>query len=265
MITAVVLTKNEEKNIKECLETVKWCDEIVVIDDYSEDKTVEIVEKLGVKVFRHHLGNDFARQRNFALRQAQGEWVLFIDADERVSAALAAEITNYKLHITNYSGFYFRRNDWFLGRWLNHGETANVKLLRLAKKGTGRWKRRVHETWEIEGRIGELKNPLLHYPHQTISQFLEQINRYTTIDAYQFYKKGKKFSLWQILVYPPAKFIQNYLLKFGFLDGFPGLVMALMMSLHSLITRVKLWEVLFPAKSSASIKILFSPSKRVRG
>jgi len=243
-ISAVVLTKNEEKNIKECLEGLGFCDEVIVVDDNSDDRTREIAKEFGARVFVRALDGDFAAQRNYALRQAQGDWALFVDADERVSPALASEITNYTLHITNYSGFYLKRKDYFLGRWLKHGETANVKLLRLAKKNAGRWKRKVHEFWAIEkGRVGELKNPLLHFPHPTISQFLEQINEYTSLDAYQFYKEGQRCQLWQMFIYPPAKFLQNYFFGLGFLDGFPGLVMALMMSLHSLTTRVKLWEI----------------------
>ena len=264
MISAVVLTKNEEKNIKECLETLNWCDELVVIDDYSEDKTVEISQKLGAKVFQRHLDDDFACQRNFGLKKAKGEWILFVDADERVTPALAGEISNLKSQISNFSGFHLKRRDYFLGRWLKHGETANVKLLRLAKKNAGKWQRKVHEFWQIgEGRVGELKSPLLHYPHKNLTDFFESINWFSSLNAEVFCCQGKglKFLEWGK---PMAKFVQNYFFRLGFLDGFPGLVMALMMSLHSLITRVKVREVLFPAKSSASTKISFSSSPRIK-
>ncbi len=242
-ISAVVLTKNEEKNIKECLEGLGFCDEVIVVDDYSGDKTGEMAKKLEARVFARALKGDFAAQRNFGLEKAQGDWVLFVDADERVTVKLQKEIRLRCGQADDYLGFYLRRRDYFGGKWLKFGETANVKLLRLAKKNAGRWKRKVHEFWNVKkGRVGELKNPLLHYPHPTISQFLEQINEYTSLDARQFYQEGQRCQLWQVFLYPNAKFFQNYCLCLGFLDGFPGLVMALMMSLHSLITRIKLWE-----------------------
>lgn len=242
MITAIVLTKNEEGNIKKCLKTLRWCGEIVVVDDYSDDKTREIAKKLGARVFVRNLKGDFAAQRNFGLKKAMGDWVLFVDADERVTPALRAEITNFQFSIFN--GAYLERKDYFLGRWLRFGETANVKLLRLARKNAGTWKRKVHEFWQIKkSRVGELKNPLLHYPHQTILRFLVQINEYTSLDANQFYQEGQRFQFWQLFLYPTAKFFQNYFIRLGILDGFPGLVMTWMMSLHSLITRVKLWEI----------------------
>jgi len=240
MISAVVLTKNEEENIKECLESLKWCDEIIVIDDYSEDNTRETAKILGAKVFLRHLNNDFGQQRNFALKQAQGEWVLFIDADERISSALASEI-KYKVLSSKYKGFYLKRHDFFGGKWLKYGETAKVKLLRLGKRRAGEWKRKVHETWEIKGKLGELKNPIPHYPHQTISEFLESINFFSTLHAEVLFKEGVKTNTFQIIVYPLGKFFQNYFLRLGFLDGTPGLIVALMMSFHSFLARAKLY------------------------
>jgi glycosyltransferase involved in cell wall biosynthesis len=246
MISAVVLSKNEERNIKECLESLKWCNEIVVVDDYSTDKTRGIAKELGAKVFLHHLNNDFAAQRNFALRQAQGEWVLFLDADERISLELAEEIKKVTqistVVVTCVNGFWLKRQDYFAGRWLKYGEMANVRLLRLARKNAGRWKREVHEVWEIKGKVGELRNPILHYPHPTISDFLKNINFYSNLHAQALKKEGVKPSLFRIIANPLGKFIQNYILKKGFLDGMPGLIVALMMSFHSFLARAKLWR-----------------------
>jgi glycosyltransferase involved in cell wall biosynthesis len=243
-ISAVVLTKNEEKNIKDCLQALSFADETIVIDDGSSDKTREIAEKLGAKVWVRSLNGDFAAQRNFGLSKARGDWILFVDADERVTPELQQEIKEKCQKAGNFSGFYLRRKDYFLGRWLRYGETAHVKPLRLAKKNAGQWKRKVHEIWEIrKGRVEELKSSLIHYPHPTISEFLREINEYTDINAYQIYLEGQRFRLWQLFLYPMIKYGQNYCWRLGFLDGFPGLVMALMMAYHSLITRVKLWEI----------------------
>ena len=241
MISAIVLTKNEEKNIEACLKTLNWCGEVIVIDDYSTDKTVALAKAGGAKVFSHHLGNDFAAQRNFALRQAQGDWVLFVDADERVTPALRVEIMSYELRVTSYAGFNLKRTDFLGGRWLKHGETANVKLLRLGKMRAGQWQRKVHEFWKIKGDIGELKNPLLHYPHQNLDDFLRHINFYSTLHAEALYEQGVKPGPWRIIVNPLGKFIANWIFKKGFLDGTSGFVMALMMSLHSFLAWSKLY------------------------
>ncbi len=241
MISVVILTKNEEKNIEACLKTLKWCDEIVVIDDNSEDKTVEIAKKLGARVFLRALEGDFSAQRNFALRQAQGDWVLFVDADEQVSPQLRAEIKSAINHESStINGFYLKREDRIWGRVLKHGETANVRLLRLAKKTAGTWKRRVDEYWGIAGLTDILKNPLIHSPHQTISEFLESINFFSGLNAQAFYNEGKQttFVDW---FKPPLKFIQNWIFRLGFLDGMPGFTVALMMSFHSFLVRAKLY------------------------
>ncbi len=243
MISVVILTKNEEKNIKECLKTLEWCDEIVVADDFSEDKTAEIIQNYNskVKIFENHLDQNFANQRNFGLEKASGEWVLFVDADERVTPQLEEEISKLKLANSSYKGFYIKREDFLFGKRLEHGETGNIKLLRLARKDSGNWERPVHETWEVKGLVGELTNPLLHYSHQSISEFLTDINLYTDINSKEFYKKGEKSGLWQIIFYPLAKFFKNYFFLFGFLDGLEGVIMATMMSFHSFLTRAKLW------------------------
>jgi len=245
MISAVVLTKDEEKNIGECLKGLRWCEEVIVIDDYSEDGTGEIAKKLGAKVFKRHLNNDFAAQRNFGLEKAEGDWVLFVDADERVTNKLADEIkqvTQKSAYARNcVNGFFLRRKDFIFGKWLKHGETANIRLLRLARKGSGEWKRKVHETWEIKGKASELKNSLLHYSHPTINDFLKQINFHSTLHAEALRDEGVRPSLFRLVTNPLGKFIQNYIFKFGFLDGTPGFIVAMMMSFHSFLSRAKLY------------------------
>jgi len=245
MISAVVLTKNEEKNIKDCLKTLKWCDELIVVDDNSMDKTVEIAKKMGVQVYTHNLNFDFSKQRNYGLSKARRDWVLFVDADERVSDALRYEI-QYTLSSQNLleqkmCGFYVRRIDFMWGKKLRYGETGNIRIMRLAKKSTGEWIRKVHEDWRIEGKIGQLNNPLYHYPHPSVTEFLREVNFYTDIRANELYEKKVKAYWWEIILYARIKFFVNYFLKKGFLDGVPGLIYALMMSFHSFLVRGKLW------------------------
>jgi glycosyltransferase involved in cell wall biosynthesis len=249
MLTAVVLTKNEEKNIKACLETLSFCDEIVVIDDYSEDKTVEIAQKLGTQVFKRKLKDNFAAQRNFALEKVKPGWVLFVDADERVPPKLRSQIKK-SIGTPGIVGYYLRRRDVLFGKKLKFGETSKVRLLRLARRDAGRWERQVHEVWQVRRRTGELTAPLLHFPHPTITEFLEEINHYSSLHAQALFKEREKTNLFQIIFYPLLKLIQNYCFRLGFLDGMPGLIVALMMSLHSFLARAKLfmlWKRGLPA------------------
>lgn len=242
MISAVILTKDEEENIKECLETLKWCDETVVIDDSSQDETRELAKKLGAKVFLRNLEGDFASQRNFGLEKASGDWVFFMDTDERISKELASEIQE-SVKKQNLSGYFVKRKDFMFGHWLEHGEVGNIKLLRLARKEAGEWARPVHEVWNIHGNTGELKSPLLHFPHPTVTEFLQRINVYTTLDANIFFQNGERVGFWKIVAYPTGKFISNYFFKLGFLDGIAGLLMAMIMSFHSFLTRGKIWQL----------------------
>lgn len=244
MISVVILTKNEEKNIGRCLKTLLWCDEIIVIDDYSSDNTIKIAKNFGAEVYKKHLRGDFSAQRNFGLRKTKGDWVLFIDADERVSSKLKNEIllvTQNQAIAENYVGFRVKRRDKFLGSWLKYGETASVKLLRLGKRNVGQWKGKVHEVWQIKGKIKTLKNPLFHKRNITISGFLERIDKYSSIRAKELYAQGVKSNVFVILAFPLGKFCQNYFLRLGFLDGIPGFVMAIMMSIHSFLVRAKLY------------------------
>jgi len=241
MITSVVLTRNDEKGIERCLKSIQWCDEVIIVDDASTDGTIGIAKKLGAKVFVRKLNDDFAAQRNFGLAKAKGEWVLFVDSDEVVSEELASEIRQAVR--TVYKGLYIKRKDYLFGRWLAHGETANVRLLRLARKDAGKWVQPVHEEWKIEGKVGTLAHPLLHYPHQNVAQFLDKINRYSTLYAQYLHDHGIKEPAWTIVGKPMPKLFVNYFWRLGFLDGMAGIVVALMMSFHSFLVRAKLWKL----------------------
>jgi hypothetical protein len=197
---------------------------------------------------------DFAAERNKLLDQAKTKWVLFVDGDEEVSEELRMEIEGIKGD-GGCEGYKIRRRDFFFRKWLEHGETGNIKLLRLGKKGAGRWKRRVHEVWEMRpasagasARQGELRGELRHYPHKNVSEFIRKINYYTDLDAKELGPLSLK--LWRVKVFgywelakPIGKFIQNYFLRLGFLDGMAGFVHAFMMSLQSLVVRVKQYDL----------------------
>ncbi len=261
MISAVVLTHNDEKTVLATLESLSWCDEVLVVDDYSTDKTAQMAKKSGALVHKRHLNDDFAAQRNFGLSKAKGEWVLFMDSDEVVPKELADEIKQLiesvipakagihddgspiRSGMTRYNGFYLKRKDYLFGKWLNHGETSRVRLLRLAKKEAGQWVRPVHEVWDVHGSVGELSTAIQHFPHQNVAQFLEEINRYSTLNARYLYAQKIRVSWWQVVGYPVGKFFVNYIFYLGFLDGTPGAMVAILMSFHSFLSRAKLWQL----------------------
>ncbi|HEX8965971.1 MAG TPA: glycosyltransferase family 2 protein [Patescibacteria group bacterium] len=241
MITAVILTKNEGKNIETCIKSLQWCSEVVVLDDYSVDNTVAIAKKLGAKVIKEKLHNDFSMQRNIALSFVSNEWVLFVDADEEVSRILADEIKKKILTENEINGYYIKRQDTLWNKKLHFGENKDAWLLRLGKTGKGKWKGKVHETWEIKSPVGYLENVLDHYPHQTIKEFFEEINFYTTLRSEELYNNKIKTSWLQILFYTKGKFFQNYIIKLGFFDGIRGFISAVIMAYHSYLVRAKLW------------------------
>lgn len=185
---------------------------------------------------------DFAEARNAELAKVKTDWVLFVDSDEKITPALKDEIIGICNQKPNpYGAYLIPRLDTFQGLTLHHGETGHAKFIRFARRDWGKWERPVHETWVGDGRVGELKNPLLHTPHTSLFSFLEKINRYSTLEAQYRYDQGVKSSLFKILVYPLAKFKLNYLFRLGFLDGVPGAIMAIMMSFHSYLTWTKLY------------------------
>lgn len=241
-ISVVVLTSNNESTLTETLRSVMFCDEILLVDDRSTDRTADIAKKFGATVTTRSMEKDFASQRNFGLSKAKGPWVLFVDSDETVSEALANEIRE-SIHKIEVNGFFLKRKDMMWGRTLKHGETDRVRLLRLAKKGVGTWKRPVHEVWNVVGPVATLVTPLLHAPHPDVAHFLSDIDIYSTINAAHLYDTGVRASWWHIGLYPTAKFFQNYFMRKGFLDGMPGVIVALMMSFHSFLTRSKLWQL----------------------
>lgn len=239
-ISAVILTHNNQGSIGRLIRSLHWCDEVLVIDDQSADRTRAIAKKLSAKVFIRPLKDNFAARRNFGLAQVTTDWAFFVDTDEIVSPALAREIKS--VLNSDLNGFWIKRLDYFLGRKLRFGETGSIKLVRLARTRAGLWRRPVHEVWQVKPPLGELKTSLYHYPHPDLADFIAKINYYTDIEARYRMVPGEAQLLCELIFYPPAKFIYNYFFRLGILDGLPGLVMALMMSLHSLLVRLKVYE-----------------------
>src|SRR3990170_5108485 len=240
-VSAVVLTKNEESNIKDCIESFKFCDEIIVVDDNSKDETTSIAEKLGAKVYKRYMDMNYSEQSNFGMEKAQNKWVLFLDADERITDNLSKDIVNTLGRNEQIKGYYFRRVDYMWGSWLKHGESGYSTVLRLVRKGSGNWVRRVHPRFEIRGRTSEFSYPIKHYPHQSVGAFIESVDRWSTWHAVANNEEGKSSSVIKILFWPAAHFVKNFIIRMGFLDGIQGFVFAIVMSFHSYLAWSKLW------------------------
>lgn len=243
MISAVILTKNAQLTIKEVISQLFFCSEILVIDDNSTDKTKNIAEKLGARVITRSLIHDFSSQRNYALQHVNSDWILFIDSDEYVSNALADEVQE-AVKSDQYSAYEVQRVDIIFGKRLQHGETGNQFFTRLVKANSGQWVGKVHEVWKSKDmKVGTLVNVLVHKPHQQLTEFIDEINTYSSIAAQEYFSKKVKVSFISIIAYPLGKFLLNYIVKLGFLDGTSGIVMAIMMSFHSFLVRSKLWQL----------------------
>jgi len=245
MITLTVITKNEEKNIKNCIQSfknIKNISEILIVDDYSTDKTRDIAQKLGAKILKRHLDNDYSKQHGFANQKAKNNWILSIDADEQATPSLISFLDKFNPH-RDIKAYSFYRSDIFLGQKLKHGENGSNRFTRLFHKKYGKFIHPVHETWKSTEPIQPTNALILHHSHQNLSNFLYSINRYTTIRSNYLYKQNTNVSFLEIIFYPKIKFLYNYLILLGILDKMPGLIMALGMSFHSFLVRAKLWHL----------------------
>ncbi len=243
-ISSVIITKNEEGNLKRCFNSLSFSDEIILVDDFSKDRTVKIAESYKAKVFRRKLNQNFADQRNFGLSKAKGRWVFFIDADEEVPVSLRNEIVQVTSNPLNtQDGYLLKRKDIFYGKKLNHGEWGKNLILRIIRNGSAKWVRNVHETLEVKGKLTKLKSELTHYPHKNLNSFVESINYFSTIHAFSNKDEGKKSDIFKIIFYPFFKFFYNWIYKGGFKDKDHGFTMSLMMSFHSFLAWAKLWQI----------------------
>ncbi|MFH0878896.1 MAG: glycosyltransferase family 2 protein [Lentisphaerota bacterium] len=243
-ISACVITFNEEDKIERCLSSLTWCDEIVVMDSYSKDRTVELCKKFTDRVYQHEwLG--FIGQRNLVRDLSVHPWILFLDSDEEVSPGLRDEIMAEFNHGTGeYVAYEFPRQVYYLGKWIRHGEWYPDIKLRLFKKALGRTEGvEPHDKVVVKGNVKRLTNPVWHYTYDDIRDHVETLNRFSTISAQQKFVQGTAFR-WRDLIFRPIfHFIKGYLMKRGYLDGIHGLVIALITSFGALIKYAKLWEL----------------------
>ncbi|RKX17317.1 MAG: glycosyltransferase family 2 protein [Candidatus Zixiibacteriota bacterium] len=248
-LSAVVITRNEEANIKRCLLSLQIADEIIVVDSGSTDRTIEIAENLGAKVYvKEWAGYGFAKKEGVS--KAFGKWIISLDADEELSPELAKEISTAVLSETGDSGFYIKRKTNFLGRWIYHCGWYPDYILRLFKKEDGDFNESVvHEKVILNGRVGYLKAEILHYSYNTIEHYFEKFATYTTLGAEQAYKSGKKSRWFHIVFKPPVSFIKHYFIKLGFLDGLEGFIISAFSAMAVMVKYSKLRHLIKQGKS----------------
>jgi glycosyltransferase involved in cell wall biosynthesis len=227
-LSACIITFNEADRIEACLRSVSFCDEIIVVDSHSTDATRQIAAGLGARVIERDWPG-YRSQKQFAVDSAGNDWVLCLDADERVSAGLRAEIE--ALRGTGFEGFAGwsvpRITDYF-GRFLRHGNAYPDRLVRLFDRRRGGWTGyEIHENTRVTGRVGKLRGHLEHYSYRNLTDHLVRMQHYADLMAQALYSRGKRCGLGKVLINPQWRFVRGYLLRLGFLDGWRGLVFAL--------------------------------------
>jgi glycosyltransferase involved in cell wall biosynthesis len=246
-LSAILVTKNEEKKIRRCLESIRWVDEIVVVDQSSSDNTVAICKEYTDKVFVVSPNGFCEPDRPTALAHTTCEWVLYLDADEEVSPALKEEITGLLSGAPEYSSYYIPRKNIFLGKWIKGSGWYPGYVLRLFRKDTVSFSGRIHTDLSPVGSFGYLKNHLEHYTCEDLEEYLRKTNRYTGILAEQEYQKGSRITrlnvIFKLVFFPCAYGARKFFLQKGFIDAAHGLLIAYLTALTIFLMNVKIWEI----------------------
>ncbi|HEY1500018.1 MAG TPA: glycosyltransferase family 2 protein [Acidobacteriaceae bacterium] len=246
-LSVAIITKNEEGNLARTLASVRWADEIVVVDSGSTDRTGDIAREFGAKFFVEEW-KGFGAQKNFAIAKCTSDWVLALDADEEVSTELVEAIRAVLAGQPQHLAYFVKRRNFFLGRWIRHGGYYPDPKLRLFRRGSAQFEERlVHETIRPAGPAGTLHGDLLHHAYPTLDSYIDHMNRYSALGATQAIARGKTSRspwafVWNVWVVPIATLKYNYLLRLGFLDGREGFLLHLYHSAYVSWKYAKAWE-----------------------
>lgn len=246
-ISAVLIVKNEERHIRNCLESVKWVNEIIIIDDSSIDRTIEIAKGYTNKIFTHKLDNNFSQQRQFGAEKATSDWILHLDADEIVTDKMRKEIRCILKGRcdTSYIAYKFKRKQYFLGHFMEYGGWYHYHA-NFFKKGAAYYKNNVHELLIPCGRIGSIDADILHFSIDNLSEYIKKCDSYITIEVEELVKKGiiKKRELYRNLLYTPLKsFWKAYIKKKGYKEGLYGLVLSIYSAFYHFMKWARYWEI----------------------
>ena len=249
-VSVTVITLNESANIEACLASVAWADERLVIDSHSADDTAARARASGATVIVRDWPG-YAAQKNFAASVATHDWILSIDADERVTPELAQEIRRAVNGSGDIAGYRIPRVTWHLGRWIRTTDWYPDHQLRLYDRRRASWtSRRVHESVSADGTVGRLSRPLEHYAYRDVRHHVETMNRYTTLAAEDMAAAGRHARWTDLVLHPPAAFLRNYILKQGFRDGVVGFVISAMNAFYVFLKFAKLWALQTPPRSA---------------
>jgi len=249
-VTATIITFNEAANIQAALESLSWVDEIIVIDSQSTDDTVAIARRFTDKVLVRAWPG-YIDQKNFAAEQASHDWIFSLDADERVTPQLAAEVTALVAAGPSAPGYRVPRVTFHLGRWLRSTDWYPDYQLRFYDRRRAKWSGKyVHESVKADGAVQDLRGELQHYAYRDLAHHLQTMDRYTTLAAKQMFEEGRRAGLLDLMLHPPAAFLRNYVLRGGFRDGVPGLIVSAMNARYVGLKFAKLWELCSPSTST---------------
>lgn len=249
-LSVFVITLNEERNIERCLGSVKWADEIVVVDSFSSDRTQPLAKQYTDRVFSREF-KDYADQKNYALSLTGGEWVLSLDADEEVPEALREEILSVIARPDACDAYRIRRESFIFGRKFRYSGTQSDRPIRLWRKGRAKYRNPIHEVVDVRGRIGVLSPRLLHYPYHSVSEYWERLNRYTTLEARFLKQKKRRLSGIDFVLRPGALWLKQFILQQGFRDGWQGFCFCFFSAAYSVIKYAKYEELLQEKEGSS--------------
>lgn len=238
-ISATIITFNEERNIARAMESLRCCDEIIVVDSNSTDRTAEIAAKLGALVIESPWPG-YAQQKNLAAKRASYDWILSLDADEALSEALEGEIWHIKKNGPGFDAYTMPRLAQYMGRWILHSGWYPDRKIRLYNRRKAQWIGDfVHETLEVQGKVGHLSSDLLHFTCDSFAEHFKTMDRYTTLAAEQIVEQRRRVGLKHLLLDPPWTFVRTYFLRRGFQDGLEGLTIAYMAALYNFVKYAK--------------------------
>lgn len=241
-ISISIICYNEEKKIRRCLESVKWADEIVILDSFSTDRTLDICREYTDKIYQHEFDGHI-QQKNRAISHCSHDWVFCIDADEVITEELKNSIGDIDIEKTEIKGFYVARKVFYMGKWINHGGWYPDYKIRFINKNYGGWGGiNPHDELQVEGEKAKLQGDLLHYSYENIAAHLAQVNKFTGIMAGEYRRLGKRPSFMNLTIRPLFKFFKMYVLKLGLLDGTRGLIIAIIGAFYVFMKFAKLYE-----------------------
>ncbi len=241
-VSVIITTFNEEVNIADCIRSVMWADEILLVDSFSTDRTLELAEKFPIEILqREYFGS--AAQKNWAMDRVRSDWILILDADERVPEVLAEEILRLLIRAPGHNGYYLRRRNIMFDKVVQHSGWSTDKVIRLFDRRHGRYpNRRVHADLAVEGATPTLENHLVHYTYRSIEQYFKKFMNYAEWGAAQGFRDGRRAGFKEIALRPAWRFFRTYVIQQGFRDGLHGLVVCGLQAFNVFVKYAWLWE-----------------------